>query len=128
MPDPIQAMLAAGVVPSSDLAPTSRYAGVGTTTTPVGEEEVVHFRRRWVPAPEDHPLLRQVMVRQGDRRDTVAHAELGDAYLWWRLADADGGLDPDHLTRPPGRWVRITLAADPRHGSAADQGLEEPDA
>jgi hypothetical protein len=34
---------------------------------------------------------------------------LGDAELWWRLADANGVVDPRDLTEPVGRRLRITL-------------------
>lgn len=114
MIDPIQAMLAAGVVPTESLPGSSRYRDVGTATYGEEPDEVRHFRRRLVPPPEQHRLLHHVQVREGDRRDLLAHAHLGDAALWWRLADAQGVLDPVELERPPGRWIRITTAADPR--------------
>ena len=107
MTDPIQAMLAAGLVPTEGLPATSRYRDVGTATHGTGPDAVTYYRRRLVPPPEGHPLLREVQVREGDRRDTLAHAHLFDAYLWWRLADANGVLDPHDLETPPGRWLRI---------------------
>ena len=45
---------------------------------------------------------------EGDRRDLVAATHLSDAELWWRLADANGVIDPETLTRPVGTVVRIT--------------------
>ncbi len=60
-----------------------------------------------------------MQVREGDRRDLLAHAQLGDAALWWRMADAQGVLDPAELDRPAGRWLRVTLPADPRPQSDA---------
>ena len=37
---------------------------------------------------------------QGDRLDLLAARLLGDAELWWRIADANPELDPEELTRP----------------------------
>jgi hypothetical protein len=46
---------------------------------------------------------------EGDRRDLLGARHLGDAELWWRLADANGVLDPRTLADPVGRVVRVTL-------------------
>lgn len=120
MVDPIQAMLAAGVVPTESLPGSSRYKDVGTATYGVQPDAIRYFRRRLVPPPEQHRLLHYVQVREGDRRDLLAHAQLGDPALWWQLADAQGVLDPSELERPPGRWVRVTMAADARPQAAGD--------
>jgi hypothetical protein len=118
MPDPLQALLAAGAVPSTSFPPTSRYAGAGTTVysrTPGPGEEPVPvpcLRRRLVPAPERHASLYDYAVVQGDRRDLVAATHLGDPELWWRVADANGVIDPLTMTVPVGRRLRITLPAD----------------
>jgi hypothetical protein len=120
MVDPIQAMLAAGVVPTDSLPATSRYRDVGTAAYGAEPDAIAYFRRRLVPLPERFQLLSYVQVREGDRRDLLAHQQLGDAALWWRLADAQGVLDPADLEQPPGRWVRVTLQADPRPQAGAD--------
>lgn len=114
MADPLQALLSAGAVPTTALSPTSRYADVGITTyiPPVGHGEeavpVAFLRRRVVPAPERFALISQYSCVQGDRRDAVAGQQLGDPELWWRLADANGVIDPSRMTEPPGRTLRIT--------------------
>jgi len=114
VPDPLQALLAADLVPTAVLPPTSRYADIGSTAyTPrpaPGEEPVPvpHFRRRLCPPPERFALLYEYVAVEGDRRDLVAARHLGDAELWWRLADAGGVLDPERMTLP-GCRVRITL-------------------
>lgn len=116
MSDPIQALLAAGLVPNVSFPPTSRYGGVGITaraSTPApGEPSVpqAYLRRRLVPRPERYALLHEYSCVEGDRRDLVAAAELGDPDLWWRLADANGVIDPAHMTQPAGRVLRVTLA------------------
>lgn len=125
MADPIQEMLAAGVIPTDALPGTSRYREVGTASYGEAPDAIAYYRRRLVPPPERHHLQHYVQVREGDRRDLLAHAQLGDAALWWRLADAQGVLDPADLERPAGRWVRVTLAADPRPQSATDGVTED---
>ena len=118
MTDPLQALLAAGALPTTSFPPTSRYAGVGITAwTPpadVGTEPapVPYLRRRLCPPPERHALLHEYATAGGDRRDRVAAGELGDPELWWRIADANGVIDPSTLTEPVGRRLRITLPAD----------------
>lgn len=116
--DHLQALLGAGVVPSVSFPTTSRYATVGVTTysrrTSPGEEgvPVAFLRRRLVPKPERFSLLHEYSCVEGDRRDLVAATHLSDAELWWRLADANGVIDPATLTSPVGRIVRITTQED----------------
>lgn len=118
MPDPLQALLAAGAVPSTTFPPTSRYASTGVTTyLPPADPGTAptpapYLRRRLCPGPERHALLFEYSTVLGDRRDLVAASQLGDAELWWRLADANAAIDPATLTEPVGRRIRVTLAAD----------------
>ena len=113
-PDPLQALLGAGLVPSVSFPPNSRYAGVGITTWTPGEagDPIAFLRRRLVPKPERFALLYSYACVEGDRRDLVAAQQLSDPELWWRLADANGVIDPSTLTTPVGRLVRITAEAD----------------
>lgn len=113
--DPIAALLSAGLVPGTALPATSRYAGVGTRVhipaAPPGEPAgpVAHFGRRLVPRPDRLAVSHEVACTQGDRRDTLAAAVFGDPLLWWRLADANGVIDPATMTSPPGRVLRVAL-------------------
>lgn len=115
MPDPIQALLLAGGLPTASLPATSRYAGVPVAAylpPPNPDAEVLpvpYFGRRLCPPPERFATLAHYRVVEGDRRDLIAATQLGDAELWWRLADANGTADPVTLTRPVGQWLRITL-------------------
>ncbi|MFG2328071.1 LysM domain-containing protein [Streptomyces sp. NPDC048604] len=116
MPDVLQALLAAGAVPTISLPPTSRYADVGVTAhvRPPGPGEepappVPYFRRRLCPPQERFALLHEYATEEGDRRDLVAAGLLGDPELWWRLADANGVIDPARMMLPPGHRLRITL-------------------
>jgi hypothetical protein len=111
MADPLQALLAAGAVPQTTLPPTSRYAGVAVEAWDPGNGEpaVPYLARRLCPHAERFAQLYEVGVVEGDRRDLLAYRHLGDAELWWRLADANGVVDPRDLTSPIGRRLRITL-------------------
>jgi hypothetical protein len=69
---------------------------------------VSYLRRRFVPPPERFHLLAEHRVVAGERLDTIAAQELGDAERFWQLCDANGALRPDELLEP-GRVLRITL-------------------
>ena len=124
MQEQLKAMLDAGVVPSTSLAPTSRYVGTELRWwTPPGEADdgeddaadtarVPYRSRRLCPAPERHAATHEVVTERGDRRDLLAARELGDPALWWRIADANAVLAPWTMTEPVGRRLRITQAAD----------------
>lgn len=112
MPDPLQSLLAAGALPATSFPPTSRYAEVGLDAFDPGDGSpaVPFLRRRLCPSPAGHALLYAVTVVEGDRRDLIAGRNFGDVELWWRLADANGVIDPRALTEAVGRRLRITQA------------------
>jgi len=91
-------------------SPTSRYAGVETylTTLPDGRTASV-LRRRFVPQPERFTLLQEHVVGQDERIDRLAARYLGDPLAFWRIADANGALQPEALTATMGRRLRLTL-------------------
>jgi hypothetical protein len=111
MADPLQQLLAQGAVPTTSFPPTSRYAAVPVDAwDPGGGRPPVPFLgRRLCPRTDRFALLYEVRISERDRRDLLGHRHLGDAELWWRLADANGIVDPRDLTDPIGRRVRITL-------------------
>jgi hypothetical protein len=111
MPDPLQSLLAAGAVPTTTFPPTSRYASTPVETFDPGDGRppVPYLARRFCPAPASLALLYVVRIAEGDRRDVLAARHVGDAELWWRLADANRAIDPRELTDPVGRPLRITL-------------------
>jgi hypothetical protein len=114
MADPLQQLLAAGAVPTTTFPPTSRYADVGVDAWDPGNgvPPVPFLRRRLCPRAERFALLYEIGIRDGDRRDVLAARQLADAELWWRLADANGVVDPRDLTEPTGPRLRITLPED----------------
>ncbi len=97
---------------SDKFPPTSRYHDVEVATRELPDGRTVTFlRRRVVPPPEAHALLREHVVRDGERLDHVAAAYLGDPEQFWRIADANGAIAPEDLTREAGRRLRVTLPA-----------------
>ena len=94
----------------SPLPATSRYQGIdiATSTTPSGDE-VRWFRRRFVPPPERLATSHDHIVVAGERLDIIANEELGDAELWWRLADANRAMRPSDLTAEPGTTLHVGL-------------------
>lgn len=111
MPDPLQELLAAGAVPTTAFPPTSRYAPVkvGAWDSGDGSPPVPFLRRRFCPRPDGFAPLYEVRIVEGDRRDLLGAGHVGDAELWWRLADANGVIDPRALADTVGRRLRVTL-------------------
>ena len=111
MADPLQELLAAGVIPTTTFPPTSRYSWIEVDAWDPGNGEpaVPFLKRRLCPRGELFALLYEVRIAEGDRRDVLAARHLGDPEVWWRLADADGAVDPRDLTTPVARRLRITL-------------------
>ena len=110
MNDPLQALFAAGVLPTTSFPPASRYHSIATAqlTTPAGRT-VVYLRRRFVPPAERFALLQEHTVQEGDRLDNVTARYLNDPEQFWRLCDANGVMQPEQLTDTVGRKIRVTL-------------------
>ena len=90
--------------------PTSRYYSIEVAEhrTP-GGRVVRYVRRRFLPQPDELPLLVEVTVTEGDRLDRIAARTLGDPEGFWRVADANDALDPLDLTAEPGRVLRVPV-------------------
>lgn len=89
--------------------PTSRYHNVETSTYKAADgKEIVHLKRRFVPAPERFTLLQEHVVVEGDRLDNITALYLGDPLQFWRICDANNAMNPPELTAKIGRWLRIT--------------------
>jgi hypothetical protein len=110
--DPIDNFVAGGGTSGAPTQQNSRYHGIDTTTYTHADGTVVRYlNRRLIPAADQYTTLRQYIVVDGDRIDTIANAQIGDPLLYWILSDANGASDPDALTADPGRVLRITLPA-----------------
>ena len=119
MADPLKALLESGIVAPTRFEPSSRYADAEVKAHDPGDGSppIPYVGRRLVPAPESHATHQEVVVVEGDRRDVLADRHVGDAAMWWLLADANGAVDPRELTQRPGRSLRITGPA----GSAEEE-------
>lgn len=110
MNDPLQALFAAGVLPTTSFPPTSRYHGIATARLETSAGRVVvYLRHRFVPPPERFALLQEHRVQQGDRLDNISARYLGDQEQFWRLCDANGVMRPNVLTETVGSRIRVTL-------------------
>lgn len=93
-------------------SPTSRYAGLPTSTLEVTgpdgtRRELTYVRRRLLPRPGDHTRLTEHTVAPGERLDHIAGRYLGDPAEFWRLCDATDVLRPADLERP---GVRLPIS------------------
>jgi hypothetical protein len=111
---PTSPLLAAlmAVTGGTPLMPSnSRYQGLPTSTwTAPDGTQIVYLSRRIVPQPGSYASLGTHVMGDGERLDQVAANLMGDPLLFWRLADANGALDPDELERA-GRTITIPLPA-----------------
>ncbi|HEX9511218.1 MAG TPA: LysM domain-containing protein [Puia sp.] len=108
--NPLQALLQQTGQLTSYFNPGSRYYTTEVATyTGTDGNEVKYIRRRFVPSADEFVLLRTHTVTEGERLDNIANQYLGDPLQFWQLCDANNALDPEELTDPAGRKIRITL-------------------
>ena len=100
-----------GLAGASQVPPSSRYHGVPVAERADAEGRTIpYFRRRQVPPPEALATNGYVRTGDGNRVDRLAADVFGDPTLYWRLADANGVIDPAELVANPDRVLRV---ADP---------------
>lgn len=108
--DPVQALLAQTSLQRNLFTATSRYYGVDTETlTRADGTIIIYLTRRFLPSPDRFQLLQEHSVTQGERLDNIAAKYLGNAELFWRIADANTAMQPEDLVSAVGRKLRITL-------------------
>lgn len=89
---------------------TSRYYNIALKKYEAQDgRSVAYLARRFVPPAERFNTILEHVVAEGERLDQIAAQYLGDPEQFWRIADANGAIQPDDLTQPPGRRIRITL-------------------
>jgi len=89
---------------------TSRYYSLETVTLTTSDgREIAYKRRRFLPNPSDMQFVAEVVVTQGDRLDLITARTLGDPEHFWRICDANNGMNPFDLTSEIGRRLRIPL-------------------
>jgi hypothetical protein len=109
MNDPVQLLIDAGAIPSAPFVPQSRYNGVALAILQRRPDDppVVYVSRRFIPAPGTSAVAGRHVVTALDRPDLLGATFLGDALLYWRIADANAVVDPNELTDTLGRRVNI---------------------
>jgi hypothetical protein len=91
-------------------SPTSRYANIPTASlTDQSGRQIAYVQRRFLPHPENMPLLAEVTVTQGDRLDLITARTIGDPEQFWRTCDASNAMNPVDLTDPIGRTIRVPI-------------------
>ena len=124
MADPIQELLAAGVLPTDSLPGTSRYRDVGIATYGEQPDAVAYYRRRLCrprSATACCATSRCARATGATCSRTPSSATRPCGGVWPTLRECS----TTELEQPAGRWVRVTLAADPRPQSATDGGPED---
>jgi hypothetical protein len=107
--NPLQTLLQQTGQVASYFATGSRYYTTPITTyTDPGGTAIRYIRRRFCPASFDFTLIRNHIVKDGERLDNIVNQYLGDPLQFWQLCDANDAIDPVQLTEP-GYTLRITL-------------------
>jgi hypothetical protein len=70
---------------------------------------VAYISRRFLPPAGTLPVLTKLVCKEGDRLDHLAARVLGNATLFWRIADANDAIDPTDLTGTPGRELIVPV-------------------
>lgn len=107
--DPVQLLIEAGAIPLNPFASNSRYSGValGRYARDASDPGAPYVLRRFIPQRRDIAVTVVHIVNSGERPDLLAAQILGDAELYWRLADANAVTDPFELTDTLGRHLAI---------------------
>jgi hypothetical protein len=111
--DPVQLLIEAGAIPANPFALNSRYYGVALAryVRQPGDPGVIYVLRRFIPQKRDIAIAAEHIVQGGERPDVLAAQLLGDAELYWRIADANAVTDPFELTDTLG--LRIVIPPPP---------------
>lgn len=109
--DPVQLLIEAGAIPSNPFGQNSRYHDVplGRHVRSAGDPGVPYVLRRFIAQRRDIASAAEHIVASGERPELLAAQSLGDAELYWRIADANAVTDPFELTDELGRRVAIPL-------------------
>lgn len=93
----------------SAFSPSSRYGKSATLTyVDARGNAVSYLSRRFLPPSTRFAQLQLYNVVQSDRLDNLANRFLGDPEQFWKLCDANDGMNPDDLVEV-GESLRITL-------------------
>jgi len=100
-------------ITTKSFLPKSRYYGIGTAHLEnENGESIPYLKRRFIPQTDRFSLIREYVVKEGDRLDNIANEYLGDPEQFWQLCDANSSLHPDELVEIIGAKIRVTLPVD----------------
>lgn len=87
---------------------TGRYTASKTETyvSPNGVA-VTYLQPRMVPSAPRATATTNVAQGEIHRLDLIAHRTLGNPLLAWRIADANGAMDPFELCGTPGATIDV---------------------
>ena len=89
---------------------TSRHFGLATQSHAQPDGRIVTYLARRLVTDPDRLLVRGTHeVRDGERLDQIAAAELADPASWWLLVEATVADHPDDLVAEPGRRLNIAF-------------------
>lgn len=71
-------------------------------------QHITYKRRRFLPQGTQMPLLTEATVLPGDRLDLIAARTLRAPDHFWRICDANDGMNPFELTEQVGRTLRVS--------------------
>jgi hypothetical protein len=109
--DPVQLLIEAGAITTDPFAPNSRYHGAtqGIYLRGPGDPGVRYLLRRFIPQRRDIAVAFEHIVHGGERPDLLSAQTLGDAQLYWRVADVNAVIDPNELTETIGSRILIPV-------------------
>lgn len=107
--DPVQLLIEAGAIPASPFGALSRYHGVALARYQRGPNDpgVRYLLRRFIPPRGELVAVTEHIVESGERPELLAARTLGDAELYFQIADANAVTDPFELTDTVGQRVLI---------------------
>ena len=86
----------------------SRYKDLPVKTHINAEgSERRYVARRFVPDPASMRAMTSAVVTDTERLDLIANRTLGDATLFWRIADANAAMDSVDLLSPDERRLIV---------------------
>jgi hypothetical protein len=91
----------------------SRYRPVGTATIEAENgRKVLYLRRRMLPQGSEILSTRTIeATADAQRLDLISWSVSGDAFGFWRICDANDGLDPFELVHERNGRLRVPSGA-----------------
>lgn len=84
----------------------SRYEDLPLRIYKPDEDGIQYATRRFLPRGEDIRAINDVEVKPHERIDLIAHRNVNNSTLWWKIADANDVMRAEDLEEP-GRHLKI---------------------